>query len=137
MKKAYTSVFHFLLAVIILVSGMSFTVKKMVCLSSGNVQVGLYSLDGCCGDEEEGSCEDPKLDSKCCDYSSEVFDLDKEIVFKSSSFKQADLTLLQFAPVPYPGLRSQVQQAPHFTYADLPPPLSGRKLLSFIGILTI
>lgn len=136
MKKACSSIFHTLLAVIILVSGMSFTVKKMVCLSSGNVQVGLYSLDGCCGDDED-SCEDTKVDSRCCDYSSQVLSLDKDVAFKTSSFNQLDLIALQFAPVRIFSIHPQEQDNFRCSFADLPPPLSGRQLLSFIGILII
>lgn len=136
MKKAYASIFHTLLAVTVLISGMSFTVKKMVCLSSGDVQVGLYSLDGCCG-EEEDFCEDSQVEEKCCEYSTQVLDLDKDITIKESSLKQLDLSLLQFSPIYIFSLQVRSQKTPRFSFADLPPPLSGRQLLSFISALVI
>ena len=136
MKKVYTSILHLLLAVVVLVSGMSFTIKKMVCLSSGDVQVGWYSLDGCCG-EEESSCEDVSLNSMCCEYSMQVIDLDKDITFKETPLKQLDFTLLQFIPICIFSLKSQAQPSPRFSFTDLPSPLSGRQLLSFIRVLVI
>jgi hypothetical protein len=137
MKKAYTSFLHLLLAVVVLVSGMSFTVKKMVCLSSGNVEVGLYTLEDCCSDEQDASFEDVRIDSRCCDFSSQVFTLDKEAMLKGSSLKKADIDLVQFPRTNAFRLSAQVRQPPRFTFANLPPPLSGRQLLSFINMLNI
>jgi hypothetical protein len=134
MKKAAVSLFHILMALIVLVSGTSFTVKKMVCLSSGNVETGFYSLDGCCGDEEQAS--DAQLTESCCKYSSETFYLDQKAPVKEFSLKKTDIiylpAILPLAPeLPVISYKSSIP------YVGLPPPLSGRERLTLIRILVI
>lgn len=135
MKKVIASLLHILLAVIVLVSGTSFTVKKMVCLSSGNVETGLYTLDGCCAEEDAGS--EVELWEPCCVYSSETFYLDQNAPLKELSIKTTDLIYLPAQLFHIPALAAAEHHRAYIPYADLPPPLSGRERLIYNSIFII
>lgn len=132
-----------LLAAVVLLSGTGFTVKKMICLSSGAVEVGLYSLDGCCAAEEqaEDDCTEQAAaeisDPGCCEFSSKSFFLAQDIVLKQNSVESIDFIALEPQSLynfrlPVAAVKTEV-----LSYADLPPPLAGRDLLHFISVLTI
>jgi hypothetical protein len=138
MKRLLSSSLSILLAVTILVTGTAFTVKKMVCLVSGKVNIGLYDVKGCCGKEDERSKSDEQeISSKCCTYSSESFHLEHRGLVKEFLLKKADL--ISGDPVPVYSLyipKVFFSRTVH-SFADLPPPLSGRERLNLISILTI
>ena len=129
--KKITSV---LLAVIFLVSSMGFTVNKMVCIKSGKTKISFTPLKDCCKEKKSGT---PVLKNKCCDITNSSFNLGN---FQSSQkIRIANVFVLQSdfiknTTIDYP---NSACAAEIICFADIPPPLHGRKLLSFISILII
>lgn len=124
------------LAFSFLLSSLGFTVNKMVCLKSGESKVSLIALKDCCPgeEEEESGCF---LSHSCCDITNTYFDLSD---FSSAS-KVSVEEQITVQPLFYNSQISfqidPVSQTSANLYADLPPPLHGRQLLSFISVLII
>jgi hypothetical protein len=122
------------LVVIFLVSSLGFTANKMVCVKSGKTKLSLVNLKDCCPEKKSSL---PVFKSDCCDITNTFFNLsDFQSTQKLQLNKSNDVQSFYLIP----GLQSNNYfasvQSP-FSFADLPPPLSGRKLLSFISILII
>jgi len=124
-----TSVF---LALVFLLSSLGFTVNKMTCLKSGKVRVSFVAQKDCCPEKKSSL---PIIKSKCCDLSNSYFNLsDVQHSQKLSLEKQFS----SIAPFFYSQINfSSASKMSAISYADLPPPKSGRTLLNFISVLTI
>ena len=129
--KKITSV---LLAMIFLVSSMGFTVNKMVCIKSGKTKISFSALKDCCREKKSGT---PVLKNKCCDITNSSFNL--ESFERPEKIKVANTFVLQPAFINNTTIdySNSACAAEIISFADIPPPLYGRKLLSFISILII
>lgn len=150
MKNFLRSAFSILMAMIVLVTGTGFTIKKMVCLSTGQTEVSIYSFSGeCCEAEEiyaeESCCEESctaeentmQLGSKCCDYSSQIFYLAQDVVLKQASVEKTVYDIVKYAPAGSPYIYSFAPRSSYPLFTDPPPPLSGRDRLQLTGTLLI
>jgi hypothetical protein len=132
--KALQKITSVFLAAIFLVSGLGFTANKMVCLKSGKTKLSFVNFKDCCPKKKSST---PVIKSDCCDITNTFFHLgDFQSVHKHQFSDNRGFQY--FAVIPNPGFNNNFvcHQNPYF-FADLPPPLSGRKLLSFISILII
>lgn len=132
--KAHNKITSILLAVVFLISSLGFTVNKMVCIKSGKTKFSLTALTDCCkGKKTEGAV----IKKKCCLITNSTFNLgnyqnskkinvENTIVLENSSTRTDKTNCIESTA------NSKVT-----AYADLPPPLHGRDLLSFISTLII
>ena len=120
------------LALVFLLSSLGFTVNKMTCLKSGKVRVSFVAQKDCCEMEKSAL---PIIKSKCCDLANSYFNLgDVQHSQKLLLEKQVSATVPFFYTQKYVSALSKISL---ISYADLPPPKSGRTLLNFISTLTI
>lgn len=122
------------LSALILVFSFGFTINKMVCLKSGNTQVSLNNIKDCCSKDTKAAI--PVLKPHCCDISFTAFHLNDYSPSEQYSIPVATDYLLPFSliiPSSY-GIASDTQV---LHYSDLPPPLYGKQLLSFISVFII
>ena len=132
--KAIQKITSVFLALVFLLSSLGFTVNKMTCLKSGKVRVSFVAQKDCCPEKESSI---PVIKSKCCDLSNTYFNLsDFQFTQKLSLEKQlsAKALFLNSQVFNFTQIASKFSVIP---YADLPPPRSGRTLLTFISVLTI
>lgn len=137
----------FLLAMVILVSGFSITVGKMVCLKSGKTLFSFSVVEDCCTKAKKANkncCKEEQQNSPsgfnfeksdCCDVSNSTLQLTDFHASQKNLVPEAGQLILPFTytftePESQPFLVS-------FRSSDLPAALFGRQLLSFISILTI
>ncbi len=123
------------LAVVFLASSLGFTVNKMTCLKSGKVVLSATAAKECCNDKPSSKTT---IKKRCCDLLNSSFCL--------SDFQNTEKTTIEKSGASYLPLAflnssdnrvifSRV--ASQYFYADLPPPLHGRQLLTFISTLII
>lgn len=125
------------MAVIVLISGTGFTVKKMVCLQSGKIKTAFYSLNDCCTGKKKEQKNEEQLNSNCCKYSSESFFLDHNATEKAELFKKMDIgDAVQLFITPYT-FNAIARTVPVHSFADLPPPIPGRERLILISTFLI
>jgi hypothetical protein len=126
-----TSVF---LAVIFLVSSLGFTANKMVCLKSGKTKLSLVHVKDCCPEKKSSL---PVVKADCCDITNTFFNLcDFQNGHKLQVNKPSVIQSFCLIPDFFANKQGILNQSV-FSLADLPPPFSGRKILSFISILII
>lgn len=127
-----TSVF---LAVIFLASSLGFTVNKMVCLKSGKTKLSLLHVKDCCPEKKYAA---PVIKSDCCDITNTFFNLGDLRVSQKIQIVQPFSIQCLFISQGFASDNTHLDVRPlSFSFADLPPPRSGRTLLSFISILII
>ncbi len=121
------------MVVVLLLSGLGFTINKMVCLKSGKTKISLTHVKSCCG--KKGS-EQSTIKSNCCDLTNTSFDLRDFNSSQKVNVPFADnfvFTTWQNDLVP----KTNIYKTSNLIAADLPPPLHGRQLLCFISTLII
>lgn len=125
-----TSVF---LVIVLLLSGLGFTINKMVCLKSGKVKISLIHVKNCCSGK---TSDKPTIKSNCCDLKNTTFNLDDFSSSQKTTIPFADNFVFAFWQNNLFQI-SKSERASILFVADLPPPLHGRQLLSFISTLII
>ncbi len=129
--KKITSV---LLAVIFLVSSMGFTVNRMVCIKSGKTKISFTELKDCC---KEKNSTTPIVKNKCCDITNSSFNLGSFQSTEKIKVANTFIELTAYNKFTTSDYFSCSASSEIISYADIPPPLHGRSLLSFISILII
>jgi hypothetical protein len=132
--KTAQKIFSVFLAIIFLISSLGFTANKMVCVKSGKTKLSLVNLKDCCPQKKSSPST---IKSHCCDITNTFFnlgDLNNSHNFQSN--KNFNSQLIHAIPG-YFVSNDHIADQPLFIFADLPPPLSGRQLLSLISILII
>ena len=122
------------LSVLILLFSFGFTINKMVCLESGNTKVSLNDIKNCCSNDTKAAI--PVLKSHCCDLSSTAFHLNDYNPSEQHSIPMATDCLLPFNHIVATTFCVENNKQV-LLYSDLPPPLYGKKLLSFISVFII
>jgi hypothetical protein len=121
------------LAVVFVLSSLGFTINKMVCLKSGKTKVSLTHVKDCCPEKKSTI---PVVKSQCCDIQNSSFKLtdfnpsqkhDVPASFELVSFLTSSITVPDYTN----------NKLAVFLFADLPPPIYGRTLLTFISTLNI
>ena len=125
-----TSVF---LIAVLLVSSLGFTVNKMVCLKSGKTKISITHVKECCASKKNAQ---PILKSSCCDLKNTSFDLDDFSISQKHNAPAAATIPLIFGQNNNVRIIRSNNRSELF-FADLPPPKSGRQILSCISILII
>lgn len=121
------------LAMVFILSSLGFTINKMVCLKSGKVKISLSHLKECCpGEKNSGTI----IKTKCCDINNTSFHLTDFDASQKSKINVADGCVLAINKFSFTN-KNYSTTTSKLEFADLPPPISGRELLSFISILKI
>jgi hypothetical protein len=134
--KLFRKITSVLLAVVFLLSSMSFTISSMVCLKSGKGKVSLSVLKDCCGKKELPSTGTYFTKGSCCKISNlfiKLHDFNPSVKISVGQPLVAHDFLNLFSLTPCILASSEAT----FHCADLPPPCHGRTLLSFISIYRI
>jgi hypothetical protein len=126
-----TSIF---LALTFLVSSLGLTANKMVCLKSGKTKLSAFSIKDCCPEKESSL---PVIKSHCCDITNTFFDLGDIQKTQKVEIGQSFTVQSLFNNPLFVYNTSLASDKLTTSFADLPPPRSGRTLLSFISILII
>lgn len=135
--RKITSIF---LAVIFLLSGIGFTIGKMVCLKSGKTFISLSAAEDCCSKKKNKEQQPLTAEINkggCCDISNTTFKLKD---FHSSKINKAEaisFTLLANKEIYAAVVKTGSVSNDQLFFADLPPPLYGKALLNHISILII
>src|ERR1043166_7604151 len=122
------------LAVVFLLSSMSFTVSSMVCIKSGKGKVSLSIQKDCCKKKplpskgvyftKGGCCDIKNLFIKLHDFNpSKKLTVDQPLILNSFGYSENERTF-----------SSQNYSLHH---SDLPPPYHGRSILNFISTYRI
>ena len=123
-----------LLSACVLISGLGFRVNKMVCLSSGKVEVSFFRQIDCC--ENEYSTTNV-VKSRCCDFSSKCYKVNLPYIIKSV------FNVIPFIPsFPARIFKSDFSffsrsNGIHLSFSSSISPHSGRTLLNLIQLLLI
>lgn len=122
------------LSVIFLLFSFGFTINKMVCLKSGKMKVSLSNIKDCCSMESKTAI--PVVKAHCCDINSTAFHLNDY-----NPSQQYSMPVVVHYTLPLN------QKEISFGYywdktlkliaANLPPPIYGKQLLSFISVFVI
>jgi hypothetical protein len=130
--KLLQKIISFFLAITFLVSSLGFTANKMICLKTGKVKISLVHVKNCCPEKKSSV---PVLKAQCCDLVNTSFYL--------GNFQNSQKLSIghSFISAVYNSFFSRklflTVQPTTFFSADLPPPHSGRTILSFNSILII
>ncbi len=122
------------LALIFLTSSLGFTVNKMVCAKSGETKFSLSAIKNCCANKKSTY---PVLKKQCCKITNTYFHLSnfqnnqKVRIDHSFAIQKISVRTL-FSIKLLSALNSE-----YSIFANNPPHLHGRQLLSFISVLTI
>ena len=122
-----------LLAILFLVSSLGFTVNKMICLKSGKTKISFTKFTDCCKKNKSGL---PVVKANCCDLNNTSFNLDDYNFVQKNNVP----TATNFIAVLHYNITSTLisnNASSKIFFSDLPPPLYGRQLLSFISVLII
>ncbi len=131
--KAIKKTTALFLAVVFILSSLGFTINKMICFKSGKVKVSLSQLKDCCPEEKSSL---PVIKAPCCNINSTSFHLNDFNSSQKNNIPVADDCVLAINK--YACTNGNYNRpSSKFIFADLPPPLYGRQLLSFISILII
>jgi len=131
--KAIKKTTALFLAMVFILSSLGFTINKMVCLKSGKVKISLSPLKECCPGKKNSG---PIVKTKCCDINNTSFHLNDFNSSQKSNISVADDYVLAINKFSFTN-KNYNNTTSKLVFADLPPPLYGRQLLSFISILTI
>lgn len=132
MKKCFSSFLVIFLSLVILFGAQGFTIGKMLCLTSGKVDLSFSEPVDCCAKKESSN---KVIKNKCCDL--------KSTTYKLSNFHQhffSKLDLLNALPVSTNfslDLFFTDQRAEHTIPVSKAPPLSGRDILIFTSVFII
>jgi len=121
------------LAVIFVLSSLGFTINKMVCLKSGKTKVSLTHVKDCCPEKKSTI---PVVKAQCCDIQNSSFKLTD---FNPSQKHEIPVSfeLLSFLTNSITVRHNSTNKLAVFLFADLPPPIHGRTLLTFISTFNI
>ncbi|MES2286978.1 MAG: hypothetical protein V4547_14905 [Bacteroidota bacterium] len=131
--KAIKKTTALFLAMVFILSSLGFTINKMICFKSGKVKVSLSHLKDCCAEEKSAL---PIVKAQCCDINSTSFHLNDFNSSQKNNVPVADDCVLAINKYSFPCGNYNTPSS-KLLFADLPPPLYGRQLLSFISILII
>ncbi len=150
MKIAQQISASFLSALILLFS-FGFTINKVVCLKSGIAEVSFGNIKDCC--EAENNALPAENNDQCCNTTSNGFHLNEihccnlsSTFFHLNDYSPSEKHTLPGAidftlPVCSSTNTSVIEHTEKgkliFCSADLPPPLHGKQLLSFISVFII
>ena len=151
--KAIQKITSVFLAAAFLFSSLGFTISSMVCLKNGKEKISLSKMEDCCSKkaepvviENDACCEEEVLSlpedimsfekGDCCDINSYTFNLtdfqnSQKLSLEKGTVLQSFFISSKIATI------NQVENKLAFQYSDLPPPLYGRTLLTFISTLII
>ena len=130
--KSIQKIIPVCIAVAFLLSSLGFTINKMACLKSGKTHISFLPFKDCC---PEKNSTKTIIKSPCCDINNISFKLNDFDPSQKSNIPVVDkLIFLKQVSVKQPILNTTTSK---LSFADLPPPLHGRQLLSFISILII
>ncbi|HEY0030090.1 MAG TPA: hypothetical protein VGC65_04985 [Bacteroidia bacterium] len=129
------------LAVIFLFSSLGFTISSMVCLKSGKGKISLSALEDCCSKKQTVPPAEDQPGSvikkgDCCAINNYTIKLTDFQAAQKTMAEQPAVFSSLFLPADYT-IATSAKQSSVFLYSDLPPPLYGRQLLSFISTLVI
>ena len=141
--KAVQKITSVSLALVFLFSSLGITISSMVCLKTGKGQVTFSSMDDCCSkkDKKEKPSRIPRSNAilekaSCCDVNTFTIKLN-EFQKAEHSIAGEPVILQSLFTTAAPFTASKAQHASAWQFADLPPPLSGRTLLTRISTLLI
>jgi hypothetical protein len=132
--KTLQKIISIFLAFIFLVSSLGFTANKMVCLKSGKTKLSFVHVKNCCPEKKSTL---PVFKSNCCDLTNTFFNLSDFQNRHQHHINKAGYFQSFFTISGSTSDKSCNSEKALFLFSGLPPPLSGRKLLSFISILII
>jgi hypothetical protein len=145
--KLIRNITSVLLAAVFLLSGFGFTIGKMVCIKSGKTVISLSALEDCCAKSKKKNCcnENKKENttsnfsfekSGCCDVSNTSISLKD---FQSSKINKAEAVelLILSSKESFSSRAVTHSRIKKLSFADLPPPLYGKSLLTHLSILII
>ena len=123
----------FFLIAVVLLSSLSLSANKMVCLKSGKTKLSLVHMKNCCtGKNDQAST----IKSNCCDIQNTFFDLDDFSVSETININSfawgTDIILHHLFE-----LNDKFDSKTSLLYSDSSPPTYGRGLLTSISILII
>lgn len=131
--KAIKKTIALFLAMVFILSSLGFTINKMVCLKSGKVKISLSHLKDCCPEKKSSL---PVIKAQCCDINNTSFHLNDFNSSQKNNIPVADDCVLAINKFSFTNINCN-NTTSKLVFADLPPPLYGRQLLSFISILII
>jgi hypothetical protein len=132
--KALQKITSVFLAVTFLVSSLGFTANKMVCLKSGKTRLSLLHVKDCCPEKKSSV---PVIKSDCCDITNTFFDLGDLRVSQKIQVVQPFAVQYLFASRIFALDAHSFSKPLAASFADLPPPVYGRTLLSLISTFLI
>ncbi|MBN8696202.1 MAG: hypothetical protein J0L87_06705 [Bacteroidetes bacterium] len=131
--KIFRKITALFLATVFVLSSLGFTINKMVCLKSGKTKISLTHVKDCCPEKKSSI---PVVKAQCCDIQNSSFKLTDFSVAQKHELPCSQ-ELISFSEYSFAAVPSAVQTVSVLSFADLPPPLSGKSLLHFISILLI
>ncbi len=131
--KIFQKITALFLATVFVLSSLGFTINKMVCLKSGKTKISLTHVKDCCPEKKSTT---PVVKAQCCDIQNSSFKLTDFSVAQKHELPCSQ-ELISFSEYSFATVPSAVQTISVLSFADLPPPLSGKSLLHFISILLI
>jgi hypothetical protein len=131
--KTVQKITSFFLALTFLISSLGFTANKMVCVKSGKTKLSLVNIKDCCPEKGAGQ----SVGTDCCDITNTFFDLGDIQNSQNTEIAQPVILSSFFTPFSPAFNSHSVSNKLIISFADLPPPRSGRALLSFISTLII
>ncbi len=132
MKSHIQKITSIFLLIIFLISGLGFTLNKMVCLKNGKTKIWLMHEQDCCDKKSNSTV----IKSQCCDQYSASFNLDDFSASPKTDAPVVSSILLPFEQKSIVPLSVYNKNSAIF-YTDTSPPRYGRQLLSLISILII
>ena len=131
--KAIKKTTALFLAMVFILSSLGFTINKMICLKSDKVKISLSELKDCCPQKKSSL---PVIKAKCCDINNTSFHLNDFNSSQKNDVPVAESCVLAIDQSSFVNSNS-INPTSKLIFADLPPPIYGRQLLSFISILII
>ncbi len=129
--KKITSIF---LALVFLASSLGLTVNKMVCGKRGKTKFSFTALKQCCKEKKSTL---PVVRKKCCDITNTSFNLGNYQSSEKVSISNSACHQLFYLDLKTVETKVSALHNENFQYCDLPPPLHGRHLLTFISTFII
>jgi hypothetical protein len=126
--------FHFLMALLVLISTSGATINKMECLKTGKVKVSLFDIKNCCTQDNSAT---NTIQSKCCNYSVSYLKVETNTTLEKENFTgKFALTFLAHFTISFFSLSPQKVNEAFFS-TSLPPLFSGKSLLQSIQVFRI
>lgn len=124
--------FRFFLIAAALFSAFGFSLNKMRCLESGNVEYSFFEAEDCCPPSENN---ETTLDVQCCEFSKINFQIAIYEILKQDFFKK--ISFVNFISHFQIFKLSNIQTVFKTFFSDTSPPLKTTEFLSLISVFRI